>query len=135
MTSDTPRVAAVPDWSARCEAQDDEKIITHGDLLALAHNEANELRELASTLERKLDEAQANILVKDTAWMQRAIDAEAKLAAKPDVAGLVEEYRKAIEEVILEYDQLGDAPSPRKFVIALNKAREVLNHNQVRSQP
>ena len=82
MTSDTPRVDAIPNWSARCGAQDDEKIITHGDLLALAHDEADELRELASTLERKLNGAQANILVKDTAWMQRAIDAEAKLAAK-----------------------------------------------------
>ena len=61
MTSDTPRVDAVPDWNARCGAQDDEKIITHGDLLALAHDEADELRELASTLERKLNEARAEV--------------------------------------------------------------------------
>ena len=130
MTSDTPRVDAVPDWNARCGAQDDEKIITHGDLLALAHDEADELRELASTLERKLNEARAEIasyksltLTLAKAEEQACIDAyrysedakraEALLAAMPEVAGLVARVQ-SLRSARHEYD---DAPASELLLL------------------
>lgn len=57
----TPETDACADWNARCERVGDNEIITHGLMLALAHDEGDELRLLASRLERERNALAARV--------------------------------------------------------------------------
>lgn len=57
----TPETDACADWNARCERIGDNEIITHGLMLALAHDEGDELRLLARRLERERNALAARV--------------------------------------------------------------------------
>lgn len=59
--SKTPRTDAISDYTQRCESQHGDKIVTSSMCLARAMEEAEDVRDLASQLERELTALQAEL--------------------------------------------------------------------------
>lgn len=110
MTTPTPRTDAVRDWNARCESQPDDKIVTHGDLLAFAHDESDELRALCIQLERALAAANAENAAQREAIAEQCTRLnELMVGADDGTTPVIRRIGALKEQLALAHDAINDA--------------------------